>query len=548
MSAVDQGKALERTSLASPGNRGGIIPLWVGLLLIVAAAVGFRFHNITEVLVQGRFYFVDADCYSRMSRAKIISASPGTIIRHQSFENWPDGVDSHATAPMDYAIVALERVFMRIWPATGRWAVLRQSTLDLAGALISPILGVGLCVFLWIWARGIRFDDGTGIPAWWCVPALAVISPPLVHATVFGRPDHQSLLVLFLAGALCAEQRLQQRSSHSWALSGGLAWGMAAWVSLYEPLILLGAVILVGALFWRESWRTSTRLLWVAAMVLPIGAGCLIDDIRIVLPDPKWADLLRQWGSTIGELRKVEDPAVLSRWGGLLLWISPLVLVRLREKGARNGFGWLALFVIGGALTCWQVRWSPYFLLTFLCFLPNLLKSAGTSNRAGLIFCLSLLPLYAAWKERLYPDAHTSEQRYLDRSERLNARLTAERMRSPERLPFIAAWWHSPSLAYWSGQPAVAGSGHEGIEGIVDTARFFMSTNPSEGMDILASRGVKRVVASDTGRVLENSAAILQRQADDKALACKLWDSNLGVDWGLQGETNVTTFRLLRVK
>ncbi|NBV86089.1 MAG: hypothetical protein EBS01_07470, partial [Verrucomicrobia bacterium] len=93
----------------------------VALLCFLALLAGFvRFHNLTDVLIGGNFYFVDADCYSRMSRAQLVAASPGTVVRWQGFENWPEGVRSHATAPMDYAIVGLDRVLRRLWPARGR--------------------------------------------------------------------------------------------------------------------------------------------------------------------------------------------------------------------------------------------------------------------------------------------------------------------------------------------------------------------------------------------------------------------------------------------
>jgi hypothetical protein len=135
----------------------------------------------------------------------------------------------------------------------------------------------------------------------------------------------------------------------------------------------------------------------------------------------------------------------------------------------------------------------------------------------------------------------------MDRSERVNARLAAERMRSPEVMPFLAVWWLSPAIAYWSGQPAVAGSGHEGISGILDSARFFVTENPQEAREILDRRLVRWVVASDPARAAENARAILGIETRRKPLAERLWEPNLEWEWGLEGERNVTTFRLLKV-
>ncbi len=534
---------------------------------LLVSALAFRFHNVTEVLVSGRIYFVDADCYSRMSRAQLVSQNLGQPIRAQNFENWPYGVVSHATAPMDYAIVGLERCVRLLWPREGRLAVLRSSTLDLAGALISPISGVFLCAFLWCWARTLTEADGSRASAWWTIPVLAALSPPLVHATVFGRPDHQALLVLLLAVALCSEQRMQRVASRAWAFFGGAAWGGALWVSLYEPLVLLGAVLCMGMLFWRDSWRLRIRLLWVSGLFLLLLPAWWVDAIRIVSPDPQWREALMQWGATIGELQSLKDLAVLSRWTGLLLWVFPVALIK-QEQGIRNALGWVFLMLLGAALTCWQIRWAPYFVLTFLCCLPLMLSylrahylpcpdkllrppmlaPATSPLLAALVFLASLSPLYSEWSSLLNPDAKTSEQRYLDRSERLNARLAAERMQSNECLPFLAAWWLSPSLAYWSGQPAVAGSSHEGISGIVDSARFLLAEDALEAREILQRRGVRLVVASDSARAVENSAAVLLRNAPAKAVAEKLWESRLDPALGLEGESNVTTFRLLRVR
>jgi hypothetical protein len=159
----------------------------------------------------------------------------------------------------------------------------------------------------------------------------------------------------------------------------------------------------------------------------------------------------------------------------------------------------------------------------------------------------SFTPVATEWRSRLFPDLQTRTTRHLDRSELINARLAAERMRSEEVEPFLAVWWLSPALAYWSGQPAVAGSGHEGIEGIVDSARFFLSTDPVVAREILRARRVRYVVASDSARAVENACRILDCPPPAEPLAVWLWRQDPGENWRLQGESNVVNFRLLRV-
>jgi hypothetical protein len=509
--------------------------------------VALRLHNLTNVLVGGHFYFVDADCYSRLSRVRMVLSRPGEVVRHQFFENWPGGVHSHATAPLDYLIAGLERVLHWGWPRGGRLGALSGLSLDLAGALVSPLLGLALGVFVWFWALGFRLRDGSRPVWWWAAPLLVAVSPPLVHASVFGRPDHQSLLVLLLAVGLAAEQRLLHRPALKWAWAGGLCFGLAFWVSLYEPLVLLGGAMTAGVCFWRNAWNNRTRAHWVAAFALPVCAGWWIDGLRIVLPDGAQVELLQRWAGTIGELGHIEDLAVLSSWGSHLWAVALFGLLLAARRRGEGAPGWLLLLSLCTALTLWQLRWAPYWNLLLALSLPLALSRAGASPSAGLALLLALIPVGSEWSARLFPDAQLRAQRHLDRSEWINARLAAERMRSDQVEPFIAVWWLSPALAYWSGQPAVAGSGHEGIEGIVDSARFFLSTDPVLARQILQARRVRTVVASDSARAVENASQILGCAPPEGALAERLWQPEPGREWGLKGESNVVHFRLLRV-
>ena len=119
----------------------GSLGVLVLLLLLTAWA---RSWNAPDVFVAGRTFFVDPDCYSRMTRVQQIIQHPGTIIHRHSFENWPEGTQPHTTAPFDYLTAALAAVLRPFTP----------TALDLAGALISPLLGLAAAVFLWVWAAG----------------------------------------------------------------------------------------------------------------------------------------------------------------------------------------------------------------------------------------------------------------------------------------------------------------------------------------------------------------------------------------------------------
>jgi len=128
-------------------SRWYIAAFEIGILSALILAT--RCANYQDVFVNGDIYFSDADCYSRMTRAHLCLEHPGLVIRHHSFENFPAGTAPHTTAPFDYLIVALAAVLK---PFTVR-------ALDLAGAIISPLLGLIAGWFLWWWARrsGLRY-------------------------------------------------------------------------------------------------------------------------------------------------------------------------------------------------------------------------------------------------------------------------------------------------------------------------------------------------------------------------------------------------------
>jgi len=60
---------------------------------------------IRTSLSPGTFTSLIADCYARMTRVEMVSAKPGLIVRHHTFENFPQGTTPHTTAPLDYLIL-----------------------------------------------------------------------------------------------------------------------------------------------------------------------------------------------------------------------------------------------------------------------------------------------------------------------------------------------------------------------------------------------------------------------------------------------------------
>ena len=120
---------------------------------------------------------------------------------------------------------------------------------------------------------------------------------------------------------------------------------------------------------------------------------------------------------------------------------------------------------------------------------------------------------------------HPTEERasllYEQQRDAMALRRRAEYLKNGQSLPVLAPWWDCPALAYWSGQPAVAGTSHESMPGIVDTARFYITTDYEDAEKILRARGVQRVVAYDSDRVLQDVIGAARPAAATGQIACR---------------------------
>jgi len=179
--------------------RGALTAIEIAILSALVLAT--RCANYQDVFVAGNVYFTDADCYARMTRVRMCEKNPGLVVRHHNFENFPQGTTPHTTAPLDYLILALA-IALKPFTAHG---------IDLAGALISPIFALLGGWFLWWWAWRMKFRYR------WVMLSLYAVSPILVHGTQLGRPDHQSLSVLLVTIAICAEWGLRSEPAPGWS-------------------------------------------------------------------------------------------------------------------------------------------------------------------------------------------------------------------------------------------------------------------------------------------------------------------------------------------
>src|SRR4029077_12878268 len=187
-----------------------------------------------------------------MTRVQMCDTKPGLIVRHHAFENFPQGTTPHTTAPLDYLILGLS---LLLTPFT-------THALDLAGAFVSPLLALLGGWFLWWWSRRMTFRHR------WILLILYAISPILVHGTELGRPDHQSLLILLIAIAICAgwsSQTLQAANMASaWRLTSAAAWALAIWVSAYEPVVLFLILTATALVMNRQAvFARDRRAGWI---------------------------------------------------------------------------------------------------------------------------------------------------------------------------------------------------------------------------------------------------------------------------------------------
>jgi hypothetical protein len=464
------------------------------ILIFSALILGTRCANYQDVFVGGDIYFTDADCYSRMTRARMCAEHPGLILRYHSFENFPTGTTPHTTAPFDYLIVALAAALK---PFTAR-------SLDLAGAVVSPFLALIGGWFLWWWARRSRLRYRAGLLL------LYAASPILAHGGELGRPDHQSFLLLLLTIAICAEWTLQTNPSREWSLVSGGTWGLALWVSVYEPLVLLAVVLISHALFARQNFTARVRALgWIVCGTIVVLA--LLIEQRL----PGWSGfvsdpIMANWARTIGELNHVPLTDVIwLSWAGLLLIPLPALLWIAVRRTREVPFFLAALLAATFLLTVWQARWAYFFVIIFALIIPGLLAVTPTRIIAYVALGVSLWPILKSWDEKFWPNESGNVLRLERRFEAVKWRETAELLVARTETPFLAPWWWSPAVAYWSGQPGLAGSSHEALSGIAESARFYLAPDAATAREILITDKIVWVLVYDADRTAQNSSAIL---------------------------------------
>lgn len=470
-----------------------VVSAWFFPLVVLCLAVAAFTWNSEAVFFGGNVYFTDGDCYARMTRVRLLQEHPLMPVRQHDFENYPLGTRPHTTAPLDYLIAGFAGV-LRIFSVRA---------LELAGAWISPLLGVVTIAILAVWLRAVPFG--------WATILLLAVSPIISHGFLLGRPDHQSLLMLLVAVALAAEADMWAGKPRG--LLSAASWALALWVSLFEPLVLLTAVLLLR-IFARRLFFSRAPLVIFFAILL---VGFLVDGFHVAAFDSHFTN----WALNIGELRH-GSLAVIISWAGWLAIVAPFGLLAGYVRKREPVYLLLcALILVLAGLSLWHLRWGYFFIIAFALGLPRLLSLVRWKFVGWGIFLISLWPVAASWDGTLYPDETTFRARGESVADAVALRDAAIQLRGLPERGVIAPWWFSPAIVWWSGQPCVAGTSHQSLPGIADAAEFFLSEG--DGREILEKRKAGYILAYEPDRVISNSAQILGRAAPSNPLARRLY-------------------------
>jgi hypothetical protein len=186
------------------------------------------------------------------------------------------------------------------------------------------------------------------------------------------------------------------------------------------------------------------------------------------------------------------------------------------------------------------------FLSILAISLPALLQPIKSRMAVWIAFVLSTFPILRDWDARGWPTDVEYARRVERRNESVQLRDLALTLQSAEARAFFAPWWLSPSIAYWSRQPAVAGSSHESLPGIEASARFFLSEDWQTARKILDGRRVSWVITYDFERLARNSAALLGSALPQRPLCFVLDRTPAQAPWFLILSVQNATAKLYR--
>ena len=240
------------------------------------------------------------------------------------------------------------------------------------------------------------------------------------------------------------------------------------------------------------------------------------------MPDAAMREYFSRWQGQIGELGHLNllSPQLWS-WLGWTAAAAP-VLLFLTRKTDRRALPVLAVLAVAFALTLWQLRWGYFLAAAFVLALPVFLPALRRPWIARTAFALALWPVAQDWDGLLFPAEARQQQLAVKRAEADALRSVVSTKTGTQGGAFVAPWWLSPSIAYWTRQPGVAGSSHESLHGIVAAARIYLARDTDAALPLLRERRVTWILADAAERVVPNAAKLLGVPAPEYCLATEL--------------------------
>ncbi|MEM9445483.1 MAG: hypothetical protein AAGA18_09040 [Verrucomicrobiota bacterium] len=454
-----------------------------------------------------------------MYRVKELLAQPffkKISISFHKFENYPTGIESHATAPLDWLICLLSLILSAF-----------PENMDLAGLLIGPILA-GLVGFtLFSLSKELKLGE-----ARWLLLGTYLLSPPLIWSCSIGRPDHQCLIASLITLAILFESiRWQKPTYHPFA---GSCWGLALWTSLWEPLILFSCVLLLNLIKRKHEHRAY--LMGLGVMLVSFLAVDGLPSLAMSAEDRK---LIMNWLATIGEIEHLHWLQLLQI--GLPIFALPYLFYKKPSylKHSTPFYLILTLFVWTIFLSFFQKRWLPYMCVMGLFLTPLLFYQYKKKKTFIMLYILQFLPLiiWNIWEYKMVKQP----------TELAELRELATEAKPNEAL--LGPWWHSPAFLYYARTPIVASSSHQSLAGTLDSAQFFTTQSFVEAKKILEKRQVRWVLISTPSNLYMNSFQILYghrpyhrdipKNPETDLVLLRLWYSKAVPKWlNLRGVTD----------
>lgn len=502
---------------------------WALWFLCVGLLVKVRVLYAGHLLFGGGVLF-DSEGFSRMCRVSRLFGTDAWSLGANLHEGWPTGAATGYSTLADYLLLWMGGVVRAVGWVVERWderlgVILQSGAMDYGGGLFG--VGAGLAVATALWWRLRAQGWGRWTVAVW---GMMVFMPPLIFATRFGALDESVLALAFLGWVLVIED--SDGCPETWlSVVSGLLGGMAMWTApRFSWPVVFGVVM--GRCLKTSSARQAVRetLRWVIPLLGVFGLAISLDGWAWL--GSLIADGAERWHSAQSLWRPVEDSLAPLLWFGGAMAVPVLALfLQTEDLGRRRWHRLMAcsgIFAVGASW--WMPVWAPLaVILISLCADParqsamRVLRSSllglPRARLALIVVALgSFWPIARWWEGWIFPMESRVAEAMEYREEMGQLRRIATGIRGGGIQPFLAPWYLSSAMSYWSMQPSVSRfTWLESTETDFATA-FFASSDVRSHRETLLSLGVRWIICDAPDR-FERNASRMGLKKDPKVEA-----------------------------